>query len=78
MYIKNITVNVNGGLMTKFVQKANEFDCYIWVEKGSAKISAKTLLGMTAMELGCGDSITISADGKDEQQAVEALCALLA
>ena len=78
MYIKNIVVTTQGGLMTKFVQKANEFDCSIWVEKGESKISAKTFLGMMAMEITAGDNVTISADGENEQAAVETLCGLLA
>ena len=48
MISKEIVVRCESGLhnrqATYFVQKANEFDCGIWLESGSRKMNAKSLL----------------------------------
>ena len=34
---------------TFFIQKANEYQCNIWVEKGDCRQNAKSLLGILSM-----------------------------
>ena len=53
---------------TFFIQKANEFKSSIWVE---------SLLGVLSLGIVGGVTIRIIADGSDEQQAVDALVALV-
>jgi len=81
MYDKQIVVSCESGLhnmqATYFVQKANEFESSIWVESGSRKMNAKSLLGIMSMEICTGAVITISAVGSDAEAAVKALEALL-
>lgn len=81
MITKDIVVQCESGLHNKqatyFVQKANEFDCSIWVESGSRKMNAKSLLGIMSLEIVTGDEVTLSAEGTDAQIAVDALGMLL-
>lgn len=81
MYDKEIVVSCESGLYnmqaTYFVQKANEFESSIWVESGSRRMNAKSLLGIMSMEIGTGAVITLSAKGPDAEAAVNALEALL-
>ena len=81
MFIKEVTVKCESGLHNKqatyFVQKANEFDCSIWLECGNRKMNAKSLLGIMSLGIVTGAVVTLSADGKDEQTAVTALEELL-
>jgi len=78
---KEIVVRCESGLhnrqATYFVQKANEFDCNIWIESGSRKMNAKSLLGIMSLGIVTGASITLFADGPDAETAVEALEQLL-
>ena len=62
---------------TFFIQKANEFKSSIWMEKGDRRVNAKSLLGVLSLGIIKGTSITVSADGADEEQAVDALCKLI-
>ena len=82
MYTQEITVNNEVGLharpATFFIQKANEYKCSIWVEKDERRVNAKSLLGVLSLGIVKGTSITIIADGSDEEEAVEALTALIA
>ena len=81
MFTKEIVVRCESGLhnrqATYFVQKANEFECSIWLESGSRKMNAKSLLGIMSLGVVTGAVVTLSATGTDEQGAVEALEALL-
>ena len=60
-----------------FIQKANEFKSSIWVEKDERRVNAKSLLGVLSLGIVGDTAIRILADGSDEQQAVEALVALV-
>ena len=81
MVSKEIVVRCESGLHNKqatyFVQKANEFDSDIWLESGSRKMNAKSLLGIMSMGIVTGASVTLSADGSDAETAVAALENLL-
>ena len=81
MYSKEITVSNDVGLhaspATFFIQKANEYKSSIWVEKDQHRINAKSLLGVLSLGIVKGTSITIVADGVDEEKAVDALVDLI-
>ena len=81
MICKEIIVRCQSGLhnnqATYFVQKANEFDSSIWLESGSRKMNAKSLLGIMSLGIVTGATVTLSADGKDQEMAMEALEQLL-
>ena len=81
MYSKEVTVRCESGLhnrqATYFVQKANEFNCSIWLESGSRKMNAKSLLGIMSLGIVTSSSVTLIADGSDAESAVIALEALL-
>ena len=82
MYTKTAVVNNQVGLharpATFFIQKANEFRSSIWVEVEERRVNAKSLLGVLSLGIVKGTGITLIANGPDEDEAVEALAALLA
>ena len=81
MYTREITVKNEVGLharpATYFIQKANEFKSSIWVEVEDRKINAKSLLGVLSMGITKGTSVSIIAEGPDEEEAVKALTDML-
>ena len=81
MISKEVVVRCESGLhnrqATYFVQKANEFNCSIWLESGSRKMNAKSLLGIMSLGIVTGSTITLIADGSDAENAVAALENLL-
>ena len=81
MISKEIVVRCESGLhnrqATYFVQKANEFDCGIWLESGSRKMNAKSLLGIMSLGIVTGATVILCADGAGEEVAMEALESLL-
>lgn len=81
MFSKEVIVRCESGLHNKqatyFVQKANEFESTIWLESGSRKMNAKSLLGIMSLGIITGSTVTLSAAGPDAEAAVNALDALL-
>ena len=81
MYVKDVVVQNQGGLRARpatiFIQKANEFKSSIWVEKDERRVNAKSLLGVLSLGISGGTSIRISADGADENEAVDQLVELV-
>lgn len=81
MFSKEIVVSCESGLNNKqatyFVQKANEYGCSIWIESGSRKMNAKSLLGIIYLGIVTGSTVTLSAEGLGAEEAVLALEALL-
>ncbi|MBQ7161499.1 MAG: HPr family phosphocarrier protein [Clostridia bacterium] len=81
MVTRDITITNNVGLharpATFFIQKANSYKSTIMVEKGDRRVNAKSLLGVLSLAVIKDTTITIIADGPDEEQAVEGLCALI-
>ena len=81
MITKDVTVRCESGLhnrqATYFVQKANEFDSNIWLESGSRKMNAKSLLGIMSLGIVTGTTVTLAADGTDAEAAINALETLL-
>lgn len=81
MIYRETVVNCESGLHNNqasyFVQKANEFECSIWLEYGNRKMNAKSLLGIISFGIVTGATVTLSAEGPDADAALEALDALL-
>ncbi len=81
MYMKEVVVQNQVGLharpATFFIQKANEYKSSIWVEKDSRRVNAKSLLGVLSLGITKGITITIIAEGSDEEQAVSDLIELI-
>ena len=81
MFIKEVTVQNQVGLharpATFFIQKANEFKSTIWISREERKVNAKSLLGVLSLGITKNTVISLSAEGVDEQEAVNALVDLI-
>lgn len=81
MIQRDVTITNNIGLharpATFFIQKANSFKSSIWIEKDDRKVNAKSLLGVLSMGIAKGMTITLVADGQDENTAVDSLVELI-
>ena len=55
------------------VQVASQYDSSIYVERDSKRINAKSIMGMMTLGLVPGDQLIVSADGADEERAIEGI-----
>lgn len=75
MIKKPITIQIADGLEARpvavLVQVASQFESKIYVENGDRKVNAKSIMGMMTLGLAAGESVVVSAEGNDEQAAIE-------
>lgn len=81
MFRKDVTITNSIGLharpATFFIQKANSYKCSVWVEKEERRVNAKSLLGVLSLGIAKGMTITLIADGQDEESAINGLVELI-
>jgi len=61
----------------KLTQLAARFDSDVQVTRNGRKVNAKSIMGVMMLAAGKGSKITLEIAGPDEEQAMEALCALI-
>jgi phosphocarrier protein HPr len=61
----------------KFVHLATRFQSHVRVALDTREMDGKSIMGILLLAAARGSAITISAEGADEQAAVEALTALV-
>ena len=61
----------------KFVHLATRFQARVRVTRDARQMDGKSIMGILLLAAACGSTITVSADGADEQEALEALTALV-
>jgi phosphocarrier protein len=80
MYTKTVKVINRAGVHARpaalLVQTAKDFACEILFERGDDRINGKSIMGIITLGAAYGSEIKIIAEGKDEQEAVEALVKL--
>jgi phosphocarrier protein len=62
----------------RLTQLAGKFRCEVWMEKGTRRINAKSIMGVMMLAAGKGSQVVVETDGADEQEAMDALLALIA
>lgn len=81
MISREVLISNNIGLharpATFFIQKANSFKSSVWVEKEERRVNAKSLLGVLSLGIVKGMTITVIAEGSDENEAVDGLIELV-
>ena len=81
MITRDVTIKNSVGLharpATFFIQKANQYKSTIWVEKDERRVNAKSLLGVLSLGITQDMTVTLIADGADEEDAVTGLVELI-
>ena len=74
MIKKPITIQISNGLEARpvamLVQVASQYESRIQVESGDKQVNAKSIMGMMTLGLNVGESVVISAEGSDEEDAI--------
>ena len=81
--IKNdTTINNKLGLharaSAKLTKLAGSYPCEVWMTKGERRVNAKSIMGVMMLAAGIGSTVTVETDGEGEQDAMDALLALIA
>ncbi|MBO3705985.1 MAG: HPr family phosphocarrier protein [Candidatus Accumulibacter sp.] len=62
----------------KLTQLAGGFASEVWMEKGSRRINAKSIMGVMMLAAGKGSTVVVETDGADELAANQAILELIA
>lgn len=74
--VVNTPVGLHARPASLFVKTASRFESAITVIKDDKEVNGKALLALMSLAARLNDEITITADGKDEKEAIEALAKL--
>ena len=70
-------LGIHARAAARFVHLAARFQAHVRVARESREMDGKSIMGILLLAAACGSAITISAQGTDERDAVEALAALV-
>jgi len=62
----------------KLTKLAGSFPCNIWVSRGDRRVNAKSIMGVMMLAAGLGSEILLETEGERDQEAMNALRALIA
>ena len=62
----------------KLTKLAGSFPCEVWLSRGERRVNAKSIMGGMRLAAGRGSEVTLETQGDREQEAMDALLALMA
>ncbi len=62
----------------KLTKLAGSFPCDVFMSKGERRINAKSIMGVMMLAAGLGSEVELETNGDSEQEAMDALLALIA
>ncbi|NDP40463.1 MAG: HPr family phosphocarrier protein [Rhodoferax sp.] len=62
----------------KLTKLAGSYSCEVWIAKGERRVNAKSIMGVMMLAAGKGSTVEIDTSGEREQEALDALLALIA
>jgi len=78
----NTTISNKLGLharaSAKLTKLAGGYPCQVWMSRGERRVNAKSIMGVMMLAAGIGSEVTLETDGEREQEAMDALLALIA
>ena len=81
MLRRSIVINRPQGLdgrpIAELVQVASKYESKVYLEHGTRKVNAKSIMGMMSLEASAGESVEVMIDGSDEENAMSEIAAFL-
>lgn len=78
---KSVEVKLKTGLQARqaalFVQVANRFSSDVYLQKDDKKVNAKSIMGIMSLAISKGTTVTLCADGSDEEDAISSLAEII-
>ena len=75
MISREMEIKIPSGLdpstIALFIQIASQYDSNIYVECGTKRVNAKSIMGMMTLSIVPGEEVTIITKGVDEEEAMD-------
>jgi phosphocarrier protein HPr len=62
----------------KLTQVASRFGAEVWLSRDGRRVNAKSIMGVMMLAAGKGSRLVIEAEGKDADDAMDAILSLIA
>lgn len=77
MMKREVEIQLENGLEARpialLVQVASQYESSIYIESEGKRVNAKSIMGMMTLVLSAGDKVVVSADGNDEEAALNGI-----
>lgn len=77
MVMNKVVIKNREGLHARlaavFAETADRFVSNIWLKRGDNTVNAKSIMGVMSLAIPRGEAVEITADGEDEEQAIDEL-----
>jgi phosphocarrier protein len=81
MITREVTIGNKLGLharaSAKLTKLAGSHPCEVWMSRGERRVNAKSIMGVMMLAAGMGARVTVQTDGEREQEAMDAIVALI-
>lgn len=81
MISRDFRINNKLGLHARpsahLTQVAGRFTSEVFIAKSGRRVNAKSIMGVMMLAAGPGSTVTVDAEGPDEQQAIDAIGELI-
>jgi phosphocarrier protein len=61
----------------KLTKLAGSYPCNVFMTRGERRVNAKSIMGVMMLAAGLGSEVQVETDGEQEQEAMDALIALI-
>ncbi|MDR6857936.1 phosphocarrier protein [Variovorax guangxiensis] len=61
----------------KLTKIAGSYPCEVWLARGDRRVNAKSIMGVMMLAAGIGVTVDVETDGEQEQEALDAIVALM-
>ncbi|MDR6535668.1 phosphocarrier protein [Variovorax soli] len=61
----------------KLTKLAGSYPCEVWLARGDRRVNGKSIMGVMMLAAGIGATVEIETDGEQEQEALDAIVALM-
>jgi phosphocarrier protein HPr len=61
----------------KLTKLAGSYPCNVFMSRGERRVNAKSIMGVMMLAAGVGSDVQLETDGEQEQEAMDALLALI-
>ncbi len=76
--IINNKLGLHARASAKLTKLAGSFPCEVWMSRGDRRINAKSIMGVMMLAAGMGSTVEIDTHGERDQEALDAILALIA
>lgn len=74
---RNISISLEEEQMARhiamLVQRASKYESSIYIQSGDRRVNAKSIMGMMTLGMDLSENLEISADGADEDMALDGI-----